>query len=156
MDELRHKATLVANSPTSPPPIVVYHANVVKSDTAVSSEIKQSLQAAVSKLEAAIPERLKDWHPGSDGKVWDLVHPSLCPLIYGRSRILENGETTTLDDCIHRCGHGTIAKVPRRNEIREHGGYSDDSFEVAGDYPPFSKKFQWLPCEVDISGEDAR
>ena len=129
----------------------MYHANVVKSDTAVSSKLKQSLQEAVNRLEAGIPERLKDWHPGSDDKVWDLVHPSLFPLIYGRSRVLENGETTTLDNCIQLCGQGSITNVPPAEETAEAGSYYSDS-----DYHRFSNKFQWLPCEVDISGENAR
>jgi len=100
----------------------VYQANVVKSDTAVSSELKQLLQEAVNKFEVGIPEKLKDWHPGSDDKVWDLVHPSLFPLIYGRSRVLENGETTTLHDCIQRCGQGRITNVPPLKRLTKPAG----------------------------------
>ena len=133
----------------------MYHANVVKSDTAVSSELKESLQEAVNKFEAGVPEKLKDWHPGSDGKVWDLVHPSLFPLIYGHSRVLENGEMTTLDDCIQRCGQGGTAKVPPAEETEDEKFYYS-SFSIDHDYPPFSRNFQWLPCEVDISGKTAR
>ncbi|TFY53754.1 hypothetical protein EVJ58_g9272 [Rhodofomes roseus] len=33
----------------------------------------------------SVPDSEKDWHPGSDGKVLDLVHPSLYPVIYGRT-----------------------------------------------------------------------
>lgn len=32
-----------------------------------------------------VPEDEKDWHPGSDGRVLDLVHPSLYPVVYGRT-----------------------------------------------------------------------
>lgn len=32
-----------------------------------------------------VPEAEKDWHPRSSGLVLDLVHPSLYPLVYGRS-----------------------------------------------------------------------
>ena len=134
----------------------MYQANVVKSDTAVSSELKQLLQEAVNKFEVGIPEKLKDWHPGSDDKVWDLVHPSLFPLIYGRSRVLENGETTTLHDCIQRCGQGRITNVPPAEEIDEASRDDHSSFSVDQVYHPFSNKFQWLPCEVDISGENTR
>ena len=65
-------------------------ATVIKSDTAVSSDLKEALRAAAAPLEA-VPDRLKDWHPGSDGKVLDLVHPSLFSLIYGRSKIVSSG-----------------------------------------------------------------
>ncbi|PPQ86637.1 hypothetical protein CVT25_006821 [Psilocybe cyanescens] len=139
LDELRYKASLIPQDAS--PPVVVYNGDVVKSDTALSIEFKQALQEAMTKFEDAIPNKLKDWHPGSDEKVWDLVHPSLFPLVYGRTRILERGTSqTTLDDCIKRCGQGKIAEVPDRNDgDRSH-----------------SKKFQWLPCEVDISGENPK
>ncbi|KAF8971362.1 hypothetical protein BDZ97DRAFT_1901571 [Flammula alnicola] len=106
IEELRYKATLVPNPPATPPPIIIYNGDVVKSDAALSTEFKQALQQAVAKFESSIPDKFKDWHPGSDEKVWDLVHPSLFPLVYSHTRVLENGETTTLDDCIERCGQG--------------------------------------------------
>lgn len=110
--------------------------NVYKSDTAIPKEVKLALQEAARPLEN-VPESQKDWHPGSDGKVLDLVHPSLFPLIYGKSRILPIGfKATTLEDCTRRYAETELLPVPE------------------GDMPKhFSKKFQWLPCEVDISGE---
>lgn len=116
--------------------------DVVKSDSAVSSELKRALQEAVEKSQATIPESSRDWHPGSNKKVLDLVHPSLYPLVYGHTRILSNGGTT-LEDCIERCGEGEIIKIFSKK-------FS------ANDEPAFSKKFQWLPCEVDISGDRAK
>jgi len=153
IEELRYKATLVPPAPAIPPPLVVYNGDVVKSDSAVSAELKTALQDAVKIFEDKIPERLKDWHPGSDEKVWDLVHPSLFPLIYGRTRILANGETTTLEDCIERSGQGEIAEVPPEEEMTE-GRTSRHSSYVP--QKTFSAKFQWLPCEVDISSEEAK
>ena len=46
--------------------------------------MRAELLAAVAPLES-IPDAAKDWHPGSDGKVLDLVHPSLYPVVYGRT-----------------------------------------------------------------------
>ncbi|KAF8157169.1 hypothetical protein B0H34DRAFT_712558 [Crassisporium funariophilum] len=149
--ELVYKAKLV----TSPhQPIVVYNGDVVKSDTAVSPDLRKALQTAVTKFEESIADKSKDWHPGSNQKVWDLVHPSLFPLVYGRTRVLANGETTTLEDCIHRCGQGEITKAPRETELIESGptvGWAENIVKK-----PYSAKFQWLPSEVDISGEEAR
>lgn len=119
IEELRYKATLVLEAPANPPPLVVYNGDVVKSDTAVSPELKTTLQDAVKVFQDKISERSKDWHPGSNEKVWDLVHPSLFSLIYGRTRVLANGQTTTLEDCIERCGEGEIAKVPPEEETAE-------------------------------------
>jgi hypothetical protein len=149
--ELRYMASLRSASAESPPPIFVYNGDVMKSDNAVSLELKLALQDAVLKFEAAIPHKMKDWHPGSDGKVLDLVHPSLYPLFYGRTRILSDGETMTLEDCIERCGQGEIVPVPLDTSRRS---YLLEGKELEGSR--VSTKFQWLPCEVDISGDSAK
>lgn len=39
-----------------------------------------------------VPETLKDWHPGSNNQVLNLVHPSLYPLVYGRTVRRSTGE----------------------------------------------------------------
>ncbi|RXW16608.1 hypothetical protein EST38_g9247 [Candolleomyces aberdarensis] len=118
ISELQYRAKEHPASPNGA--IRVFDGDVYKSDTAVSEETKLALQKVVRALED-VPESQKDWHPGSDGKVLDLVHPSLFPLVYGKSKVLPVGaRVTTLEDCIK------------------------------------SDKFQWLPCEVDISGEKPR
>ncbi|MEV8019431.1 DUF4246 domain-containing protein [Streptomyces sp. NPDC086554] len=53
---------------------------VWQSDTLVDDELGSRLREAVRVLEQA-PEDEKDWHPGSDGQVLDLVHPSLFCLV---------------------------------------------------------------------------
>src|SRR4051794_10342539 len=103
--ELRYKAENFKKSGA----VKVYEGDVVKSDIAVSSSTQAALQAAVKELED-VPENYKDYHPGSDGKVLDLVHPSLFPLIYGRSRILSD-RIIGLDDCIESCGAGQVIPV---------------------------------------------
>jgi Protein of unknown function (DUF4246) len=149
IDELRYKAKDFEKSNTGA--IIVYKGDVVKSDTAVSQETKASLQRAVAQLEN-VPDNLKDWHPGSDEQVLDLVHPSLFPLLYGRSRVLAVGEkTVSLHNCVARMGEGTIIPIPQEAAPASSG---------AGWRPPhknpYSTKFQWLPCDVDITGDKPR
>lgn len=121
----------------------------MKSDVAISQDLKQSLRSAIKKLED-IPARHKDYHPGSDGKVLDLVHPSLFPLIYGRSRILED-RAVTIDDCIQSSGNGKVIAVrPVTEQEIDLKGQSRYGFSAAQS-KPYSGKFQWLPCDVDIS-----
>ncbi|KAJ7139968.1 hypothetical protein C8R43DRAFT_1018437 [Mycena crocata] len=55
------------------------------SDQIISNEVTQRLKLATSALEN-VPEAQKDWHPGSNGQVLDLVHPSLYCLVYARTR----------------------------------------------------------------------
>jgi hypothetical protein len=143
IDELRYKAKVFEETGA----VTVYNGDVVKSDTAVPAALKTMLREAVAPLEE-VPAREKDWHPGSDEKVLDLVHPSLFPLVYGRSRILPD-TLVGLDDCIERCGEGiTIPIAPNDPVLIPNTPVS------AGNLESFSKKFQWLPCDVDIAGDN--
>ncbi|MDN3020615.1 DUF4246 domain-containing protein [Streptomyces sp. S.PB5] len=49
---------------------------VWQSDTLMDNELTSRLHKAVQVLEE-VPEAEQDWHPGSDGQVLDLIHPSL-------------------------------------------------------------------------------
>jgi len=146
--ELQWKAEAFRKSGAA---VSVYTGDVIKSDSAVPESLKNALEAAVKPLED-VPDLQKDWHPGSDEKVLDLVHPSLFPLVYGRTRILSDS-LTSLDDCIERCGEGVVVSVPSREggDPDKWDGYSIKPPMVPG---PYSRKFQWLPCEVDVSGDD--
>jgi hypothetical protein len=150
ISELQHLATDVFRQ-RQDLALVVYNGNVVKSDAALASSVKVALQEAVKALEN-VPEKDKDWHPYSNEMVLDLVHPSLFPLIYGRTKVLKIGEKVVgLNDLVSRCGEGeapvTDKKNPPRANVAKNWG---DQIE------PYSLKYQWLPCEVDISGSEAR
>ncbi|KAJ6558211.1 hypothetical protein B0H19DRAFT_1150388 [Mycena capillaripes] len=54
------------------------------SDRMISDDVTERLKVAASALEN-VPEAEKDWHPGSNGQVLDLVHPSLYCLVYDRT-----------------------------------------------------------------------
>ncbi|MEV8585932.1 DUF4246 domain-containing protein [Streptomyces sp. NPDC051180] len=53
---------------------------VWQSDTLIDDKLATRLREAVRVLED-VPETELDWHPGSDGQVLDLVHPSLFCLV---------------------------------------------------------------------------
>ncbi|CAA7260755.1 unnamed protein product [Cyclocybe aegerita] len=151
IDELRYKASIFSQTGA----VSVYTGDVVKSDSALPESFKHQLQAAVKALED-VPEKDKDWHPGSNGMVLDLVHPSLFPLVYGRSRVLERGRVT-LEDCIARCGEGIEVPVPTEEEskVDPPPPHCDSlPYRILGE--TYSRKFQWLPCEVDISSDKAK
>lgn len=54
----------------------------VKSDSLVDDELRRGLKAAFDKLRANQADE-PDWHPWTDDKVQDLVHPSMYPFVYG-------------------------------------------------------------------------
>lgn len=149
IEELRWKAKSFKETGA----VSVYNGDVVKSDVAISESIKKALQEQARKLED-IPAIYKDYHPGSNGKVLDLVHPSLFPLIYGTSRVLKDS-LIGLDNCIQSCGKGDI--VPVRDEEETKLDRKDSSsYGYREQTPPYGKDFQWLPCEVDITGGNAK
>ncbi|MFI9209786.1 DUF4246 domain-containing protein [Streptomyces sp. NPDC053253] len=53
---------------------------VWQSDTLIDDKLRSRLREAVRVLEE-VPAAEQDWHPGSDGQVLDLVHPSLFCLV---------------------------------------------------------------------------
>ncbi|MEU0169578.1 DUF4246 domain-containing protein [Streptomyces iakyrus] len=57
---------------------------VWQSDEVIDDTLRSRLRRAVQVLEE-VPEAELDWHPGSDGQVLDLVHPSLFCLVRGVS-----------------------------------------------------------------------
>ncbi|KAG0083103.1 hypothetical protein BGZ92_011076 [Podila epicladia] len=104
-----------------------------KADGLISPELKERLLAGVNRL-MDVPEHLKDWHPGSDKQVLDLVHPSLFPFIAGRTLVVQDKPAIPPLSFI---GQGeTISMAPMKGGI-------DESY--------YSKRFQWLPTDVNIS-----
>ena len=111
-----------------------YNQTVIKSDSLIPESLWKELSDGVKLLED-VPDDRKDWHPGSNKQVLDLVHPSLWPLVYGRSRVVN--ERIGTNDALQACGKGDVAAIPQGETRRE-----------------LSKRFQWLPCDVTI--DDAR
>ncbi|KAJ7907397.1 hypothetical protein B0H13DRAFT_2502390 [Mycena leptocephala] len=97
------------------------------SDRLISNDVSDRLSAAVAELEN-IPDNLKDWHPGSNGQVLDLVHPSLYCIVYGR---------TCHTDL-------TFTKPPPYTEPRPMYGWPG----------PVSDTFCWLPSDFSVDATD--
>jgi hypothetical protein len=75
-------------------------ADIVNSDSAISDELKTVLFKYFKSELEDISLSETDLHPGSDGKVLDLVHPSLAFLfVYDVSPIIPDA-IATLEDCI--------------------------------------------------------
>lgn len=95
---------------------------VLYSDTAISEATKNSLKEQEQKFEASIE---KDYHPNSNNMVVDVVHPSLYPIVYGRTQELVDGEVQT---------------VEYLDEIKKVKKFVPDTGA--------SKTFQWLPAKM--------
>lgn len=145
--ELQWKAGIFAQTGF----VQAFDGGVIKSDTAISEELRHELREAVLPFES-VPYGEKDYHPGSEGKVVDLVHPSLFPVIYGRTRVLSD-RTMGLDDCLDSMGEGQVLPVPDEAEASPERRQSP--YRTRPHPAVLSIKFQWLPCDVKIS-EDGK
>lgn len=137
--------------------ISVYDGDIVKSDSAIPESLKVALQAAAVRLED-VSESERDWHPGTDGQVLDLVHPSLFPVVFGLTRVVADRELS-IEEGLARSGNGVI--LPKFNkELGHHepaqhdSGGSENSDHSSPEDPwengskQYSRDYQWMPCEV--------
>ena len=134
--ELRHKAKLFRESQ-----LVEALDGIYKSDIIVPESLRQALLRAVAPLEN-VPKKYKDWHPNSNGKVLDLVHPSLFPLVYGQSKILPDS-TVGVQDCLSRCGDGLVIPVPSGEETIDVERNRWRSTMYDNSASSWSQRFQW-------------
>ncbi|KAI1127606.1 hypothetical protein F5Y10DRAFT_278054 [Nemania abortiva] len=108
---------------------------VVKSDSVIPQSLADQLKAAVKPLED-VPDHRKDWHPGSDRKVLDLVHPSLFPMVYGTSRVLPYSKVP-LSGCAKFTGKGETYNLPKEPA---------ESWRARE--PRLLGSTQWLPSDI--------
>ncbi|KAM0228046.1 hypothetical protein ACHAPO_011074 [Fusarium lateritium] len=109
--ELRVKAKFFEK--TGLIPTLDASASVVKADGYVDDSLRQNLQAAFAKLKLEQKDD-PDWHPNTNDMVQNLVHPSLYPLVYGRSRVFRD-EVVGVEDAIDRwSGKGDV--IPKKND----------------------------------------
>lgn len=148
IDELKYKAQVLKVTGC----ISIYNGDVIKSDTAIAPESQSLLKATVAPLEN-VPEHQKDWRPGSNGQVLDLVHPSLFPLVCGVSRVLKD-DSVGLHDFVARCGGGEVVEKHRECQYGDDGKFSYHYLLQQSN--PYSDKFQWIPCDIDISGANPK
>lgn len=142
LTELRDKARQFERSGR----VLVFDAGsrISKSDLRVSDALRQELRDAVRPL-LERPDSERDWHPGSDDKVLNLVHPSLFPLVYGRTKVLVNGGRVPLD--FSSAGPYKQAEIaPDIQQPPPRGDWRKPVEHM------WSMKFQWLPCEIEFTG----
>jgi hypothetical protein len=165
--ELRHKAKYFKRTNITPTLDSIF--NVVKSDGLVSPELHSALREAFSTLQADQASR-PDWHPNTHETVQDLVHPSMYPLVYGRSSFLPQ-EVVGVDGAVDKfAGKGEV--IPKRpgweEELTKEKGYrtwgDSTSDRVFGDFDSdtivggrllhrsfWSNTYQWLPANIKFT-----
>jgi hypothetical protein len=141
VEELRIKARYFEE--TGLIPTLDATATVVKSDVLVGDKLREALSKAFQVLQADQADS-PDWHPRSGDMVQDLVHPSMYPLVYGRSKVLRDEIVGVADAIEEWAGKGEVIE----NDATEP---TDFSYDVGGsNLPPsyWSNMYQWLPANV--------
>ncbi|KAF3005687.1 hypothetical protein E8E13_005113 [Curvularia kusanoi] len=149
IQELRSKARFFGESGIIP--TLDAHAVVAKSDSLVSTPLHESLLACFDMLRAD-QAGSPDWHPYSGDKVQNLVHPSLFPLVYNRTRGFKY-DVVGVEDAISKwSGRGEILVG---EEIWDPQGSERLDYDVADPVPPdlWSVNFQWLPSNVAFQAD---
>ncbi|CAI4213483.1 unnamed protein product [Parascedosporium putredinis] len=140
--ELRDKARYAESSGVGVVRTLEGYARAAKSDTVVGAELRKDLIDAFDTLtehQADTP----DWHPGSDEMVRNLVHPSMYPLVWGRSHIIREpvvGVEDAVDPKWLGKGQPYEADMTRRK--------GNGLYEYKGHDGCWSKTYQWLPSNV--------
>ncbi|CAF3644890.1 unnamed protein product [Rotaria sp. Silwood1] len=120
---------------------------VWQSDELIPNHIKKSLITYVNKLEN-IPENEKDWHPGTNKQILDLVHPSLFCYVHRMTRIInDKNRIINLDNALEHISDGEIIDI-NANEL-----FSKNKRQKILTNYARSNEFQWLPTEFNISND---
>lgn len=93
---------------------------VWQSDALIDDELRSRLREAVRVLED-VPDAERDWHPGSDEQVLDLVHPSLFCLVRGVSRPDDSTWPSLGPDEARYALSGKFQWLPTDVEVSENG-----------------------------------
>ncbi|XP_037043325.1 uncharacterized protein LOC119079487 [Bradysia coprophila] len=117
-----------------------------QSDALIDDALRNEFMGRVSILEN-IPDSKKDWCPGSNNQVLDLINPSLFCFVAGRSRV-------TLEPMPPFCDEKLLQFADDDKFMSLDDG-SKFALKPTASLPTSSAKFQWLPAEfhVDESGE---
>ncbi|KAJ2851732.1 hypothetical protein IWW36_000877 [Coemansia brasiliensis] len=133
--------------------------NVWISDDLIESSTTEELKKYAAILEDK-PEKDRDYHPNTNNQVLNLVHPSLFPLIYQRSRLLAEAipsPEAAVDLKTFGQAPGSISKWDDAVDKLWGDGNGGSIFYIPqnGIEPFTSEKFCWLPSEFRVAEDGA-
>jgi len=115
---------------------------VCKSDVLISMALAEELKHAVAPLR----EQFRDQN-GHDGQIFDLVDPSMFPLIYGKTRVYTDGRQVG-KNCVESCNDTSTTIAPPYPEERLTPYRRNYNLEKYG-HPfigPDDERFSAGPC----------
>ena len=112
-----------------------------------SHAIPTSTAKALKELSRSLKPAGGKFCPEKKSKIFNPVDPSICPVIYGRTRILPD-ETIGVENCLDK-GQGVTIPVPSEEQTLDPA-FSKYWPELWKKGKPYSRRFQWLPCDVAV------
>ncbi|KAI1433153.1 hypothetical protein GGR50DRAFT_688475 [Xylaria sp. CBS 124048] len=113
-------------------------ASVAKSDVLIQPALADILRAAFDRLKKDQADS-PDWHPRTDEKVLNLVHPSMYPLVYKSTRLFQEEVVGVMDAIENMAGKGAV--------LRNHTN-NDAESGVPSEF--WSDNYQWLPSNLSL------
>jgi len=115
---------------------------VVKSDNRVSGIFLHDVQRTSAALRRDLSQKSSTGH----AVISNVVDPFLSPFSWDAAKFILFGPAMTLSDCLQRYGDGGSIRLrqPKDEQCRE------DSFVRYRNDQAWSKRFQWLPFEVEF------
>ncbi|KAJ1766630.1 hypothetical protein LPJ74_005791 [Coemansia sp. RSA 1843] len=131
------------------------------SDSLIDKDTEEEVKRYAAKLED-VPARERDWHPNSNNQVLNLVHPSLCPIVYERSMILdkpiESPEAALQLKSFGECPgsfdkwRDAVAKISTDKGTEYYfPKKAQQSYEYTNNF--ISTKYCWLPTEFWVNDD---
>lgn len=126
---------------------------VFRADGLIEPELRQSLLDGLKPLEN-VPDEKKDWHPGTNKQVLDLVHPSMWCYVIGQTNVTD--EPFNLSKALAMFGagapKGTFVSPSTEEDSKKKKNHTNYFDSHHNEEDPFvSKRFQWLPAEFSVS-----
>jgi len=89
----------------------------------------------------------------------DLVDPSMYPLVYGKTRMLNDGKRSGMADCVESCSDSSTIVSPSHVDDKlkaqrfEHvPEFTFSTSASARDHASkWSLRYQWLPCDISLN-----
>ncbi|KAI9060687.1 hypothetical protein FKP32DRAFT_1577366 [Trametes sanguinea] len=106
---------------------------VYESQSLIPPQLRAALLQDVLALES-VPESEKDWHPGTDQQVLDLVHPSLYFLHIDKTHVVSRSQDGLPD--VHVVSEEEYMRRPELGRELER---------------EFTSRYQWLPTDFEVS-----
>ncbi|KAJ1888599.1 hypothetical protein LPJ81_006284, partial [Coemansia sp. IMI 209127] len=129
------------------------------SDSLIDTDTEKEVKRYAALLES-VPDRQKDWHPNSNNQVLNLVHPSLYPIIYDRSMILDKPipspeaalKLETFGACPGSFDKWREAVKDVSSDVGQEYYFPEEDHEECSEQF-ISEKYCWLPTEFLVNDD---